>query len=328
MAANPKTIALCIFLFLASALITLSLKSTTSHHRTSPNTWLPSIRPGKGSGSKSPSSIQAPKVAFATFLAGNANPDANPNDDNDDGYFLGTRVLAYQLLHSRSAGTNSSIPFLVVCTKDVTKRKRDKLRKEGATVIVVDKLQADWVHPGVERWKDVLSKLRLWQLTQYSKICFIDADTLVTKPLDNVFLDESTLTSATLTQESQIHEDEAALPRTYMFATHADFWGYDHPYPPDTSSTYLNCGFFVFTPSKVMFDYYVSLLRAPGKFDSGFPEQNLLNYAHRREGNMPWKVLWYGWNVNWPTENDWRGTSRPPSTLRDRVGDYLFDVCG
>ncbi|KAI7614749.1 hypothetical protein KC319_g19805, partial [Hortaea werneckii] len=67
---------------------------------------------------------------------------------------------------------------------------------------------------------------------------------------------------------------------------------------------------FVFTPSKVLFEYYLSLLKLPGRFDPGFPEQNLLNYAHRRDGNMPWKPLWYGWNVNWPTEKDWRGGAR------------------
>jgi len=156
----------------------------------------------------------------------------------------------------------------------------------------------------------VLAKLRLFQLTEYQKICFIDADTLVTAPLDGVFTDEATLTQATLGDPTKILEDEGALPRTYMFATHADYFGYDHPYPPSPDLTYLNCGFFVFTPSTTLFNYYISLLGVPGKFDPGFPEQNLLNYAHRRDGNMPWKLLWYGWNVNWPTSRDWRGGAR------------------
>jgi alpha-N-acetylglucosamine transferase len=73
---------------------------------------------------------------------------------------------------------------------------------------------------------------------------------------------------------------------------------------------YLNGGFFVFTPSQALFEYYLSLLGLPGRLDPGFMEQNLLNYAHRRDGNMPWKPLWYGWNVNWPTEKDWWGGAR------------------
>lgn len=308
-ATNPKTVGLCIFLFLASALITLSLKQTSRSHQ-----WLPTQRQGIAAHSKQ-IPLQTHTVAFATFLAGTTgerktDEESAAIDDADDGYFLGARVLAYQLLHSKTASTNNSIPFLIVCTRDVSKRKRDRLKKDGATVILVEKLQQDWVKAADPRWIDVLAKLRLFQLTDYSKILFIDADTLVTAPLDGVFLDESTLTQGTKAIPDQTREDEAELPRTYMFATHADYWGYDHAYPPPADLTYLNCGFFVFTPSLVLFNYYMSLLKLPGRFDPGFPEQNLLNYAHRQDGNMPWKPLWYGWNVNWPTERDWRGGAR------------------
>lgn len=310
MPANPKTIGLCIFLFLASALITLSFKNT--HHSSQ---WLPQQhRKAKGA-----ANLQKPlkvhQVAFATFLAGSVgrretDEESASINDSDDGYFLGTRVLAYQLLHSKTAGTNNSIPFLVICTKEVSKRKRDRLKADGATVILIERLDPALMTSTEPRWADVMSKLRLFQLIEYSKICFIDADTLVTAPLDGVFFDEATLTQATLPHLDKIKEDEAPLPRTYMFTTHADYWGYDHPYPPPTDMNYLNCGFFVFTPSLFLFNYYVSLLSLPGRFDPHMPEQNLLNYAHRRDGNMPWKPLWYGWNVNWPTAKDWRGGAR------------------
>jgi alpha-N-acetylglucosamine transferase len=309
MSTNPRNIALFIFLFLGSALVTLTVKSSN---------WHSLVRNGPGRhGAYGLNRVPSPKVAFATFLAANTNEDKKENDseseainDGDDGYYLGARVLAYQLLHSRSAGTNNSIPFIVICTEDVSERKRAQLAKDGAIIKVVDRLEADWVHPGVARWADVLAKLRLFSMTEWNKILFIDADHLVTAPLDGVFYDEATMTQSTLANPEAIRDDESALPRTYMLATHADFFGYDHPYPPPTNGDYLNCGFFVFTPSRVLFDYYLSLLKLPGRFDPGFPEQNLLNYAHRRDGNMPWKPLWYGWNVNWPTEKDWRGGAR------------------
>lgn len=320
-AANPKTIGLCIFLFLASALITLSLKQTRHNSLYLPSTALrKSTIKGSKHAANAPTThqqvLRTHKVAFATFLAGNANAAKQSDEesaainDADDGYFIGTRVLAYQLLHSKSAGTNNSIPFLVLCTRDVSKRKRDILKSDGATIVLVEKLDNGWVQQGNPRWQDVMTKLRLFQLVEYAKICFIDADMLVTAPLDGVFFDEATLTQATLPHPEQIKPDEAPLPRTYMFATHADYWGYDHAYPPPSDLSYLNCGFFVFTPSLTLFAYYESLLRLEGRFDPTFPEQNLLNYAHRQEGNMPWKPLWYGWNVNWPTEKDWRGGAR------------------
>lgn len=292
MASNPKTILLCIGLFLASAMITLSIKSPHHHSsaaQLSSNSWLSklpftSTSPSTHSKKKRPPQktnqrpLNEPKVAFATFLAGNANPSRQNTDeesaaidDTDDGYFIGARVMIYQLLHSKSAGTNASIPVIVLCTKEVSPRKRARLEADGATVVLVDKLRVDWVTPGVERWQDVLTKLRLFELTQYQKICFIDADVLITAPLDGVFYDEATLTQPTQAIPAEIKEDEGALPRTYMFATHAELFTYNHPYPPDLSLTYLNVGFFVFTPSLMLFNFYMSLLKLPGRFDPGFP---------------------------------------------------------
>jgi alpha-N-acetylglucosamine transferase len=306
MSTNPRNIALLIFLFLGSALVTLTVKSSNWH----------SILP-KSPGRHNSYRVASPKVAYATFLAANANPDKKETDaeseainDADDGYYLGARVLAYQLLHSRSTGTNSSIPLIVICTEDVSKRKRARLAKDGAIIKIVDRIEADWVNPNAARWMDVLAKLRLFTMTEWNKILFIDADHLVTAPLDGVFYDEATLTQSTLANPEAIQDDEAPLPGTYMLATHSDSFGYDHPIPPSTEANYLNCGFFVFMPSQVLFDYYLSLLKLPGRFDPGLPEQNLLNYAHRRDGNMPWKALWYGWNVNWATEKDWHAGVR------------------
>jgi alpha-N-acetylglucosamine transferase len=310
MSTNPRNIAVLIFLFLGSALVTLTVKSSNWHS-------LVPGRPGRHGAYNSHRVQASPKFAYATFLAANTNSDRKETDaeseaidDEDDGYYLSARLLAYQLMYSRSAGTNTSIPFIVICTEDVSKRKRARLAKDGAIVKVFDRLEADWVHPGVARWADVLAKLRLFTMTEWSKILFIDADNLVTAPLDRVFYDEATLTQSTLADPEAIKDDEAPLPGTYMLATHAYFFGFDHPFPPETDGDYLNCGFFVFTPSQALFNYYLSLLKLPSRFDPGFPEQNLLNYAHRRDGNMPWKPLWYGWNVNFPTEKDWRGGAR------------------
>jgi hypothetical protein len=47
----------------------------------------------------------------------------------------------------------------------------------------------------------------------------------------------------------------------------------------------------MFAPSKEMFNYYTSFLNIKDSFDPRYPEQNLLNYAHRWGGPMPWKEL-------------------------------------
>lgn len=58
----------------------------------------------------------------------------------------------------------------------------------------------------------------------------------------------------------------------------------------------MNAGFFVLAPSEAMFKYYSFLLDQPGLFDPAYPEQNLLNYAHRVDGRMPWQDIGPLWS--------------------------------
>ncbi|THZ36888.1 nucleotide-diphospho-sugar transferase, partial [Aureobasidium pullulans] len=297
-ASSPKVLGLFALLFFASCLMTLSFRSNPSSPAYQRKNGVLVDRKKN----------HTPNVAFVTFLGaftGGIDPN-KPENDDDDGYYVSTRVLGYQLMHSTTAGTNASIPFVVVVTDETHPRKRARLEKDGAIVIEVSRISPGWAIPGDPRWKDMMTKLRLFELTQFAKICYIDSDHLVTDRLDGIFYDEATITQHTLQDPKNMRDDEAAMPRTYMMAAHTDYWGYEHPYRPPTDGTYMNFGFAVFTPSKALFNYYLSVLGIPGRFDMGMQEQSLINYAHRREGNMPWKPLWHGWNVNWPTEKDWR----------------------
>lgn len=302
---SGRLIAACLGLFITSALFTASI------HHSHPIGSLPTLFRLAPNTPSHPASYS--QVAFATFVATTQHErDNSTNLDNMlDGYYVSARVLAHRLLHAPSTRSNHSIPLLVLVTPDVAPVKRDRLARDGATVIVADTLRADWVVPGSDRWRDVLTKLRLFQLTQYKKICFIDADHLVTAPLDGVFDDPATDLLRTRHEPLAVRGDEPPLPPTYMFAGKADANGYGHEVPPpQPGSDYLNSGFYVFQPSKLLFDYYVGLLGLERRFDPSFPEQNLFNYAHRRDGNMPWASLSWRWNMNWPTMRDYDGGAR------------------
>lgn len=122
------------------------------------------------------------KYAFATFLAGNADLDENWENDH---YFVATRILAYQLLHApETSSRDKSIPFVVLVTENVSEEKRQRLRKDGAIVVVADYIKADWVKTETSTWQDVMTKLRMWELTQFERICFLDGDTVLVEPLD------------------------------------------------------------------------------------------------------------------------------------------------
>ena len=55
--------------------------------------------------------------AFSAFLAA---PASGGKNDNDDLYFVGTRMMIYQLLHDPGTRTNNSYPFIVLVTEDVS----------------------------------------------------------------------------------------------------------------------------------------------------------------------------------------------------------------
>lgn len=150
----------------------------------------------------------------------------------------------------------------------------------------------------VSTWQSVLGKLRLWELTEYDRICFLDGDTVLTRPLDGIFDDPAVETQAVGTDAEQSREDEGPLPSHYVFAGIQEMM-ITHRYPPTEENHdwpnfgYLNAGIFVLKPNLQLLDYYLSLADTPDRFPPQLPEQNLLNYAHRPEGNMPWKHCKY-----------------------------------
>ncbi|KAK4545766.1 hypothetical protein LTR36_002720 [Oleoguttula mirabilis] len=252
------------------------------------------------------------KYAYATFLAGDSEATAGDDTINHDKYFVATRILAYQLLHARETRTNSDYPFVVLVTPDVSKAKRDRLRRDGAIVWEAPALDAGWIKTDVSTWQNVMSKLRLWQLTQFERICFLDGDTILTKSLDDIFDDPAVTARGIDDRPEATLADEARLPSEYVFAGVPE-GEVSHHYPPTEDHhdwpniNYLNAGFFVLQPSMPLLEYYISLTTLPDRFNPHLPEQNLLNYAHRRTGNMAWRQLDTKWNMHYPTVEDLAG---------------------
>lgn len=80
---------------------------------------------------------------------------------------------------------------------------------------------------------DNFSKLRLWQLTQYERVVFLDADTLVVRNIDRLF-------------------------------GYPEFCGAPNLYETLADMHRLNSGVFVAQPSEAQFDAMLSVLDAPG----------------------------------------------------------------
>ncbi|GAB7364481.1 hypothetical protein MBLNU230_g5291t1 [Neophaeotheca triangularis] len=327
----PLAILLLLALFVYTPLpnnIDNQRDSLVDHVANATKSRLPSIHlPQSNHQSPSLESTKS-KYAFATFLGNDAGHNSNgPYEKEDmdlDRYFVATRLLAYQLLHApetRSQNTtitSEPIPLIVLVTDAVSEEKRQRLRSDGAIIQQAEPLQSDWMHTDISTWQDVTAKMHLWSLDQFSLICFLDADTVLTGPLDGIFADPAVTTQTTLTNPSALRSDEAPLPPTFVFAGTPEMH-HKHHYPPSAdpkahdypNPAYLNAGFFVLAPSPQLLTYYTRLVQLPEqRFDPKFPEQNLLNYAHRRDGNMPWQQLDVGWNVHYPSTEDLDGGVR------------------
>ncbi|KAL6707329.1 hypothetical protein ACN47E_004317 [Coniothyrium glycines] len=242
-----------------------------------------------------------PTLAIATFLTGQAT---------DDLYYNSTRLLVYQLLHAPETRIkNPALTFVVLCGNKLPEHKKQQLRSDGATVIPLDDVQLpDWIHTNEARWSEQFTKLRVFELEQYKRILYIDADYLIMHPLDDIFEDPivTSLTPTLFTRENEIQEDEGPLPKEWLFAARCENGaqgGFDHFVPP-LQNNYANAGFFLIAPDRAMYDYLIAVMHIKGRFSTQYMEQDMLNYIFRRNGPMPWRELNWKWSANFVNDRD------------------------
>ncbi|KAF2820521.1 nucleotide-diphospho-sugar transferase [Ophiobolus disseminans] len=257
-----------------------------------------------------PKEEEKEKLAYLTLLSGTVVKDGDEDLENDN-YFQATRILVWQLLHLPETRTKG-IDVIVMVTPSVSESRRARLRQDGAVIHPVEFLASEthWEHGDQDRWNDVMTKLRAWEMIEYSRILIIDGDTMLLHPLDGVFEDPAAQIQATKQMDSYKPLDgEAPLPPKYLLAGLSEVTGTDHDFPPTHTTGlkkkgYFNAGFFMLAPSIDAYNHYRSVLNIPKSFDPKYPEQNLLNKIHNWDGPMPWKELSYTWNLHNPTEND------------------------
>lgn len=125
------------------------------------------------------------------------------------------------------------------------------------------------------------TKLRLWQLTDLTKVCYVDADTLVLQNIDDIFL--APAFSAALDNMSA---DERFTPERFQVPSFSLRTPLDEP-----ARSYFNAGVMVLEPSASEFDALVAKLATwqPTRF----AEQDLLNaYYVGRWNALPLSYNW------------------------------------
>ncbi|KAJ5278574.1 hypothetical protein N7478_003946 [Penicillium angulare] len=261
--------------------------------------------------------------AIAIFLASKSNERPEESDDND-GYYVSARTIVYQLLHSPSTKLRYPVPLVILVSQHARESKRQRLRDDGAIVVEVDEVAHNMTIT-IDRWTDTFTKLRLFDpsVVPYQKVLLMDADIALTRPIDAIFQDSNTDLYET-NQTALTEPERESLPEKYVMAASPESLQRDHSYPfldPDNLSTRFNSGLLIYSPSTELFQYYLKLLQNPDLYYTGGPDQDLLNYAHRWGGPMPWRRLHYSWYLNWPNDNDLKGNM---AILHTKWWDHKF----
>eukprot|EP01064_Diplonema_japonicum_P008128 TRINITY_DN15650_c1_g1_i1.p1 TRINITY_DN15650_c1_g1~~TRINITY_DN15650_c1_g1_i1.p1 ORF type:complete len:464 (+),score=98.96 TRINITY_DN15650_c1_g1_i1:77-1468(+) len=100
---------------------------------------------------------------------------------NDDEYFLAARVLMQSIKDSGSEADR-----VVLIAKGTQARYAKGFQDDGVKLIWVDNIESPWTQT-LQRFAFSLNKLRIWDLTQYNKVIFLDADVVVLQHADFLF---------------------------------------------------------------------------------------------------------------------------------------------
>jgi alpha-N-acetylglucosamine transferase len=121
------------------------------------------------------------------------------------------------------------------------------------------------------RWGVNWSKLRLWQLTDYERVLYVDADTMVLRNLDDVF-DALPLPPDAARAAAAGGKLPLGVAPMSVFAGTPDWGKWTQP-----GSAKMNAGVFLFSPSAATFSALLNASRDVTAYRSLEAEQGLLN---------------------------------------------------
>ena len=210
-----------------------------------------------------------------------------------EAYLVGVIALQRSLQQQQSQW-----PLVVMVTPVIGETQREQLRAEGCRVVEITPLYPESglsQHYASAQFGEVWSKLRVWGLTDYQRIVFLDADMLAVRNMDELFdlpLAEGHIAAchACRCNPNKIESYPASWQPEACHYT----WQERNEQPPEALDLYLNGGFLVLTPNVEMAQHLVDKVEGIADLSRyPFSEQDLLNevFEHR------WTPLSYGYNA-------------------------------
>ncbi|KAI9700245.1 MAG: hypothetical protein M1836_002259 [Candelina mexicana] len=235
---------------------------------------------------------EKPNYAWATLLT-------RPS------YLAGVIILAHTL---KKHGTK--YPLIVLTTPTLPASCASILEREGrrSNLVTVKQvgplLPRENVHVIAERFTDTWTKLRVFELTTYDKLVFIDADIMILRNMDELldfqlpgpdWLGANHACVCNLDKDKFAADDWKAENCAYTPIRHPDALTKPTPVLKDSRGTHqlLNSGMFIFEPSEALWEKMMSFFNTTPLLNSfAFPDQDFLIEFFRG------KWISVGWQYN------------------------------
>ncbi|ORX56560.1 nucleotide-diphospho-sugar transferase [Piromyces finnis] len=188
-----------------------------------------------------------------------------------DNYYMYTSAVVYRLLHKEETRIKrNDIDVIVMVTEDVADWKLRGLHNLGAIIKRVNKITLDIKNIN-ERWRNCYTKLRMFGMTEYDTIIYLDADLYIKKNVDELFDLANDIRNTT---------------------GRNDFFGAvtDSPikinYNNRERKGMLNAGIMILTPEIALYNDLIELAPKIELYDKRFMEQGLLSYYYSDTNNL------------------------------------------
>lgn len=210
-------------------------------------------------------------------------------------YAVGVRAL-----HKSLQNVDSAWPLVVMVTENIDAATRQSLEQLGCQLRNVQpvgpesSLKSSYANA---RFSEVWTKLAAWQLTEFERLVFLDADMLVIQNMDELFdlalnEDEIAACHACRCNPNKIPSYPKSWRPENCFYSYCQ--GLEHTEEPEEVDNYLNGGFLVLKPDEAVYQDMLEQLAALEDLSRYlFAEQDFLNdYYHQR-----WQPLPYIYNA-------------------------------
>ncbi|WBW73808.1 alpha-1,3-galactosyltransferase Otg1 [Schizosaccharomyces osmophilus] len=265
----------------------------------------------------SPSALQASTVHASKEHHGDPNKYTflallTPPSSENDPYFNATRVLVHRLKHHPV--TKSKYPIHIMVLRGVDEWKIRRLEADGASVLLVDPISPSDIVVDLDsmdndisdRIRHMFTKLRIFELTQFDKLCVIDSDILPLKNIDDIFdVPYQGKPPTPIPSEQREYKDPKDGSSHFFSEDFADYdtniddfypyllaaatdRGEHHMIPPEPLGSF-NAGMMLIRPSLAHFQRLLKIGAYPYKYENAhMMEQSLLNVAYGEHGWFPW----------------------------------------